>query len=88
MDVCTIDFSETSVASLPSYTGEVYRACLKMLPETVNELYEDVQIVQVLDTVKKQPTPSFRYAEVTSELQIIYFNIKGIIRYDLSYKQK
>ncbi|CAB3979299.1 PREDICTED: uncharacterized protein LOC107327384 [Paramuricea clavata] len=60
MDVCTIDFSETSVASLSSYTGKVYRACLKMPPETVNELYEDVQIVQALDTLEKQPTPSFR----------------------------
>ena len=70
MDVCTIDFTEANVASLPSYTCQVYTACLKMLPETANGLYEDVDIVQALEKLNRQPTPSFRYVEEYIEVSM------------------
>ncbi len=62
MDVCTIDFSEDTVANLPSYTPQVYRECKEMLPNSDNDLYEDILILQAMDEQKKQCTPSFRLA--------------------------
>ena len=79
MDVCTIDFTEANVASFPSYTCQVYKACLKMLPETANGLYENVDIVQALEKLNKQPTPSFRYVEEYIEVanNVVYYLINS-----------
>jgi hypothetical protein len=52
MDVCTIDFSEDTVANLPSYTPQVYRECKEMLPNSDNDLYEDILILQAMDEQK------------------------------------
>lgn len=81
MDVCTIDFTEANVASLPSYTCQVYEACLKLLPETVNRLYEDIDILQALEKLNKQPTPSFRYVEEYIEVanNVTYYFITSNI---------
>ena len=61
MEICTVDFSLDAVSKYKNYSDAVYRACKEMLPQNQDDLFEDTDVLSVLDTLKGEKTQNFRY---------------------------
>ena len=61
MEICTVDFSLDAVSKYKNYSDAVYRACKEMLPRNQDDLFEDTDVLSVLDTLKGEKTQNFRY---------------------------
>ena len=61
MEICTVDFSLDAVSKYKNYSDAVYRACKEMLPRNQDDLFEDTDVLSVLDTLKGEKTQNVRY---------------------------
>ena len=52
MEICTVDFSVDALSKYKNYSDAVYRACTEMLPRDQDDLFEDTDVLSVLDTLK------------------------------------
>ena len=61
MEICTVDFSLDAVSKYKNYSDAFSRACKEMLPRNQDDLFEDTDVLSVLDTLKGEKTQNFRY---------------------------
>ena len=61
MEICTVDFSLDAVSKYKNYSDAVSRACKEMLPRNQDDLFEDTDVLSLLDTLKGEKTQNFRY---------------------------
>ena len=61
MEICTVYFSVETVSRCKHYCDEVYRACKEMLSQNPDDLFEDTDILSVLEVLKGENTQKFRY---------------------------